>query len=228
MQQPQKFIMKNPSLTLVALLAAVATTACVTTETVRVIESPKVKANAAPYAGARVQVALGKFDNQSSFQRGIFGDGVDRLGSQARTNLAAHLNLTNRFDVMDRENMDEAKREQALQSIDFKAQGAKFLVTGSVTEFGRKEVGDQQFFGILGRGKQQIAYSKVTLNLVDTTTSRIVYSAQGAGEYALSNREIIGFGSTSSYDFTLNGKVLDLAIREAVDKLVPFVEMSNK
>ena len=49
-------------------------------------------------------------------------------------------------------------------------------------------------------------------------------SAQGAGEYSLSNREVIGFGSTASYDSTLNGKVLDLAIREAVDNFVGGVE----
>ena len=52
----------------------------------------------------------------------------------------------------------------------------------------------------------------------------MVYSSQGAGEYALSNREIIGFGGTASYDSTLNGKVLDLAMREAVNKLVNAVE----
>ncbi len=47
----------------------------------------------------------------------------------------------------------------------------------------------------------------------------VVVSVQGAGEYVLSNREILGFGGTSSYDSTLNGKVLDLAIREAIEKL---------
>ena len=52
----------------------------------------------------------------------------------------------------------------------------------------------------------------------------MVYSSQGAGEYALSNREIIGFGGTASYDSTLNGKVLDLAMREAVNKLVNAVD----
>ena len=56
--------------------------------------------------------------------------------------------------------------------------------------------------------------------MVDVNTSEVVYSVQGAGEYELSNREIIGFGGTASYDSTLNGKVLDLAVREAVDKLV--------
>jgi curli biogenesis system outer membrane secretion channel CsgG len=86
-------------------------------------------------------------------------------------------------------------------------------------EFGRKETGDEQLFGILGSGKQQVAYSKVTLNVVDVLTSRVIYSVSGAGEYALSNRELIGFGGTAGYDSTLNGKVLDLAVREAVDHL---------
>ncbi|MCI4076755.1 hypothetical protein MM809_28945, partial [Klebsiella pneumoniae] len=81
-----------------------------------------------------------------------------------------------------------------------------------------------QLFGILGRGKSQIAYAKVALNIVNVNTSEIIYSAQGAGEYALSNREIIGFGGTSGYDATLNGKVLDLAIREAVNSLVQAVD----
>ena len=102
--------------------------------------------------------------------------------------------------------------------------GADFVITGDVTEFGRKEVGDQQLFGILGRGKSQIAYSKVSLNVVDALTSEVIFSVQGAGEYALSNREVIGFGGTASYDSTLNGKVLDLAIREAVNRLVEGVE----
>ena len=85
-------------------------------------------------------------------------------------------------------------------------------------------MGDHQLFGILGRGKQQIAYAQVMLNVVDVQTSEVTYSAAGAGEYSLSNREVVGFGGTASYDSTLNGKVLDLAIREAVDRLVDGIE----
>ncbi|MDR3214270.1 MAG: hypothetical protein LBT71_10200, partial [Azoarcus sp.] len=92
------------------------------------------------------------------------------------------------------------------------------------TEFGRKEVGDHQLFGILGRGKKQVAYAKVSLNIVDIHTTEIVHSVQGAAEYELSSREIIGFGGTSGYDSTLNGKVLDLAIREAVDSLTVAID----
>ena len=50
------------------------------------------------------------------------------------------------------------------------------------------------------------------------------YSAQGAGEYSLSAREVVGFGGTAGYDSTLNGKVLDLAVREAVAGLVAGIE----
>jgi curli biogenesis system outer membrane secretion channel CsgG len=39
-----------------------------------------------------------------------------------------------------------------------------------------------------------------------------------------SNREVVGFGGTASYDSTLNGKVLDLAIREAVNRLVEGID----
>jgi len=131
---------------------------------------------------------------------------------------------TNRFNVLDRDNMAELQQEAAYKQQTQAIKGADYVVTGDVTEFGRKEVGDHQLFGIMGRGKTQVAYAKVTLNVVNIATSEVVYSAQGAGEYSLSNREVLGFGGTASYDATLNGKVLDLAMREAVDHLVTGVE----
>ncbi len=173
-----------------------------------------------PYQGPRTPVSVGRMDNRSSFMRGIFSDGVDRLGGQAKTILMAHLQQTQRFNVLDRDNLAEAKQEAQYKAQAQTIRGADFIVTGDVSEFGRKEVGDHQLFGLLGRGKQQIAYAKVTLNVVNPTTSELVYSVQGAGEYSLSNREIVGFGGTAGYDATLNGKVLDLAVREAVNRLV--------
>ncbi len=116
--------------------------------------------------------------------------------------------------MLDRENMSEIKQEAALANKAQSLKGAQYVITGDVTEFGRKDVGDRQLFGILGSGKTQVAYAKVSLNIVDTTTSEVVASSQDAGEYNLSNREVIGFGGTASYDSTLNGKVLDLAIQE--------------
>jgi curli biogenesis system outer membrane secretion channel CsgG len=190
------------------------------TESSRVIAPTKVEAAAAPYNGRRVPVVVSKVDNRSSFMRGVFTDGPDRLGSQAKTVLISHLQQSQRFGVMDRDNMADAKQETQYKSQTQTIRGADYLVTGDVTEFGRKEVGDHQLFGLLGRGKEQIAYAKVTLNVINANTQEVVYSVQGSGEYSLSNREIVGFGGTASYDATLNGKVLDLAMRQAVNNLV--------
>jgi len=194
------------------------------TEQSRTLEVAKVTSASSVYQGQRSPISVGKFDNRSSYMRGLFSDGIDRLGGQAKTILVTHLQQSNRFNVLDRDNMSEIAQESAISNKRAQLRGADFVVTGDVTEFGRKEVGDHQLFGILGRGKSQIAYAKVALNIVNVNTSEVVFTSQGAGEYSLSNREVIGFGGTASYDSTLNGKVLDLAIREAVNNLVSGVD----
>lgn len=203
-----------------ATTLALAVGGCATTEESRSVAVAKVESAATPYQGVRVPMSVGKFDNRSSFMRGIFSDGVDRLGSQAKSTLISHLQQSQRFNVLDRDNLSETKQEAQFKAQSQNIRGADYVVTGDISEFGRKDVGDQQLFGILGRGKSQVAYAKVTLNIVNSSTSEVVYSAQGAGEYSLSNREVVGFGSTTGYDATLNGKVLDLALREAVNNLV--------
>lgn len=194
------------------------------TESSQALSTSQVNSATIAYDGPKTTLVVGKFDNRSSFMRGLFSDGVDRLGGQAKTILITHLQQANRFLVMDRDNMKEIEFESYLSGKTQKLKGADFVITGDVTEFGRKETGDQQLFGILGRGKTQVAYSKVSLNVVNAETSEVIFSAQGAGEYALSNREVVGFGGTASYDSTLNGKVLDLAIREAVNRLVEGID----
>ncbi|MDR6583657.1 membrane protein [Herbaspirillum sp. BH-1] len=210
--------------TTVAAIAMVSVLGGCATESSRSLPVAQVASANQAYQGARSPIAVGKFDNRSSYLRGIFSDGVDRLGGQAKTILITHLQQSNRFSVMDRDNMNELAQEAQLNKQAQSLKGASYVVTGDVTEFGRKETGDRQLFGILGRGKSQVAYAKVNLNIVDVNTSQVVYSTQGAGEYSLDNREIIGFGGTASYDSTLNGKVLDLAIREAVQKLVTGID----
>ncbi|EMI5490779.1 CsgG/HfaB family protein [Providencia stuartii] len=193
-------------------------------ESSRSLQIEKVTTYNTHYSGSKNSISIGKFDNRSSYMNGIFSDGVDRLGNQSKTILMTHLQQTGRFNVLDRANMQELKEEAGIKGQAQQLKGATYVITGDVTEFGRKEVGDRQLFGILGRGKSQVAYAKVNLNVINVQTSEVVFSSQGAGEYELSNREIIGFGSTASYDSTLNGKVLDLAIREAVNNLVTGIE----
>lgn len=206
------------------MAASLSMVGCAHQEESKTVAIQKVESAGQTYSGTRTPISVGKFDNRSSFMRGVFSDNVDRLGGQAQTILVTHLQQSRRFSVLDRTNMTEIKEEAALQKKAQTLKGAEFVVTGDVTEFGRKDVGDRQLFGILGRGKTQIAYAKVNLNIVNTLTSEVVFSSQGAGEYSLSEREVIGFGGTAGYDSTLNGKVLDLAIRDAVNTLVSGID----
>jgi curli biogenesis system outer membrane secretion channel CsgG len=143
------------------------------TESSQSIAPQQVPSAKTAYGGTKSTVAVGKFDNRSSFMRGLFSDGVDRLGGQAKTILITHMQQANRFIVVDRDNMGEISQEARFKGKAQNISGADFVITGDVTEFGRKEVGDQQLFGILGRGKTQIAYSKVSLNVVDAVTSQV-------------------------------------------------------
>jgi len=200
-------------------LALAALAGCATERSQALVVPTTAAANTA-YQGMRNPISVGKFDNRSDYLRGVFSDGVDRLGGQAKTILVSHLQRSGRFQVMDRENLQALSQEAAYNQEAVAIRGARYVITGDVTAFGRKTTGDRQLFGLLGRGKAQVAYAKVDLNVVDVVTSEVVYSVSGAGETSLSNREVVGFGGTASYDTTLNGKVLDLAIREAVDRLV--------
>lgn len=105
--------MKSKISAVLACTALLGLGACAT-ESSRTVAIQKVESASRPYAGVRAPIAVGKFDNRSSYMRGIFSDGVDRLGGQAKTILITHLQQTNRFSVLDRDNMAEMKQEAAL------------------------------------------------------------------------------------------------------------------
>lgn len=203
---------------LVALITGCAT------QTHRTVAVEPVVTNTAPYHGPKATLVIGDFSNKSDYMQGLFSSNTDKLGSQAKVILKTLLQQTNRFKVVDRANMERIAAEAKLRGIKQNLKGARYTITGAVTEFGRKNIGDKQLFGILGAGKSQIAYSKVSLNIVDVLTSEIVYSTQGAGEYELNSRQVAGFGSSAGYDSTLNGKVLDFAIKQTINNMVRDLE----
>lgn len=194
------------------------------TESQQTLATESVATYQTNYSGPRYRLVIGQFANTSPYMRGIFSDGTDQLGGQAKTILKTHLSQTGRFTLVDRDNMDALARESQISGAGQDLIGAELVVTGEVTEFGRRTTGDKQLFGIAGRGKTQTAYSKVSLNVVNVRTSEVVHSVQGAGEFELSNREVLGTGGTAGYDSTLNGKVLNLSITDAVNKLVNDLE----
>ncbi len=201
------------------VVAAVALAGCLS-ETQRAIATHTVAAARERYFGPKARVAIGSFKNESPYMRGIFSDDKDRLGSQARSILKNHLIQSGRFEVLERENLENLAREAKIGGIKEKFLAANLLITGAVTEFGRRETGAHALGGIIGRTRRQTAYAKVSLSVVDIRTSRSLFATQGAGECSLQQSEFLGFGGSAGYDSTLNGKVLNLAITEVVRKLI--------
>ncbi len=207
-----------------AIIATLLLAGCSAQTTHKTLTPQTVTSYNTAYSGPKTTLVVGAFDNRSDYARGLFSTGGDQLGGQAKTVLKTHLQQTNRFRLVDRDSAAATGQEAKYLGSAQKIKGARYVVTGAVAEFGRKAIGDKQLFGLLGAGKKQIAYAKVQLNVVDSLTTEVVYSSQGAGEYALSEREVLGFGTNAGYDATLNGKVLDLAIREAVNAMVNDLE----
>ena len=129
-----------------AAVALITLAGCSATQTHRAVESETVATYRTDYTGTKSTLVVGNFQNRSSYMQGLFSSDVDKLGSQAKTILKTHLQQTNRFKVVDRENLDTLQREAELNGVTQKLTGARYTISGDVTEFGRKVTGDKQLF----------------------------------------------------------------------------------
>ncbi|HBX20933.1 MAG TPA: penicillin-binding protein activator LpoB, partial [Porphyromonadaceae bacterium] len=91
------------------------------------------------------------------------------------------------------------------------------LIIGSVTEFGRKNVGDVNVFS---RSKTQTVQAGVNIRLVDVSTGQIIYSEEAKGEAETTNKTVMGFGERADYDATLADKAISAAISKLVENIV--------
>src|SRR3984885_804040 len=109
------------------------------TESHQTITPDTVNSAGTPYNGAKSTLMVGKFNNHSPYMNGLFSDGNDVLGGQGKSLLITDLQQTGRFVVVDRDNMGEITNEAAIRGAQVKLKGANYVLTGEVTDFGRKE-----------------------------------------------------------------------------------------
>jgi len=179
-----------------------------------------VKQNIAD-AGGRVikrKVAIGRFSNETQYAKGIFYDKEnDPMGKQALDILSAKLAATGKFLLLERGDLasllEEAKKsENGLATI-----GADYMIIGSITEFGRKNVGKS---GVFSSTKSQIVEAAVAVRLVDVSTGLIIYSDEGKGKAELTTRTTMGVGGKADYDATLSDKAISEAIGQLVENII--------
>ncbi len=201
------------------ILLLVSFISCAPRETHNVLQPQQMPSLSVPSTGP-IKVAIGEFINRSTYMNGIFADSGDRLGKQAKQILTTHLTQSRAFTVLDRSNLEALEYEAKLAKNKQELQGANVLLTGAVTEFGRKETGTKSLGGLIHETKTQTLYAKVALSVVDPKTSAVLDSFQGSGEYNLTNKQVLGFGGQAGYDSTLADKVLNLAIMEALQRMI--------
>jgi curli biogenesis system outer membrane secretion channel CsgG len=180
---------------------------------------PQIQEIKQDYQGLKRKVAIARFSNETTYAKGIFYDKEnDPIGKQAVDILSTKLASTNKFILLERQDMDKILEELKIAENDsYQKVGADYLIIGSVTEFGRKNEGDATVFS---RSKTQIVQAGVSIRLVDVSTGQIIYSEEAKGEAETTNKTSFGLGKATDYDATLSDKAISAAISKLVENIV--------
>ena len=175
---------------------------------------------AAPPAGSlslKRRIAICRFSNATLYGRALLLPGEkDPLADQAADMLSARLVESGKFIVLERRDMDAIRKEQSLVGQG-SAVGADTILVGSVTQFGRKAEGK---VGFLNAQARQVATATVEIRLVDTRTGQAFFSTSGSGSATVATSEVAGFGSSASYDSTLNDKAIAAAVSDLMTNVM--------
>ena len=164
------------------------------------------------------KVAIGRFSNETQYGKGIFYDKEnDPMGKQALDILSSKLAASNKFILLERNDMSSLLQECQSGEKSAAQIGADYMIIGSITQFGRKNTGKQ---GLFSNTNVQEVEAAVDIRLVDVSTGLIVYSGEGKGEAQLTSKTTLGLGGKSGFDATLSDKAISEAIGQLVENIV--------
>lgn len=163
------------------------------------------------------KIALGRISNETNYGQSLLRDQHDDpLGKQVTDLLSKALTESGAYLVFERPDISRLEAESRLTGNELNVIGVDALIIGSLTEFGRKNIGET---GFLSSSKRQVAFAKVDLRVVDTSTSQVLFATSGAGEASTETASTMGFGSRAGYDGTLNDAAIRQAVSEAVNRI---------
>ena len=221
-------------------------TSCAPTAKVTSTGGPSLaEAQAEPYDGPKARIAVGEFRDKTAKGEGptgwfgMFGIHFKEIGDGMRDMLTTALFNTNRFIVLEREQLDEVLKEQDLgasgrvkkgtEAPIGEVYGADLIITAAITEFegGARGVGGgTRVAGVTVAGAMKKAHIAMDLRIIDAKTSQIVGVATvegsatsfGAGGATTIGGSLpIGLGGFSK---TPTEKAIRVCIQKAVDYIV--------
>lgn len=172
---------------------------------------------APPAPTLKRKIALGRISNETHYGMSLLRDDQgDPLGKQVTDLMSKGLTESGAYLVFERPDINKIIAEGKLSDKKINLIGVDALLIGSLTEFGRKTVGET---GFVSSSKKQVAFAKIDVRLVDVNTGHIFFAASGAGESSTETASTFGFGSQASYDGTLNDSAIRHAVSEAISRL---------
>jgi curli biogenesis system outer membrane secretion channel CsgG len=165
------------------------------------------------------KVAISSFSNETQYAKGVFYDKEnDPIAKQALDILSTKLASSGKFLLLERQDVDKIEKEMKLSDKNgLSLVGADYLIIGSVTEYGRKNIGDVNAFS---RTKTQTVHAGVSIRLVDISTGQIIYSEEAKGEAETTNKTVLGYGERTDFDATLSDKAISVAISKLVENII--------
>jgi curli biogenesis system outer membrane secretion channel CsgG len=165
------------------------------------------------------KVAIARFSNETLYAKGIFYEKEnDPISKQASDILATKLAASNKFILLERQDIETINEELKLGSGNaLEKVGADYLIIGSVTEFGRKNEGNTQIFS---QSKTQTVQAGVSIRLVDVSSGQIIYAEEAKGQAKAKNQTVLGLGPQADFDATLSDKAISAAVSKLVENVI--------
>lgn len=238
--------MKRTFIVLISVVMTWFLTSCAPTAKVTSTGGPSIaEAQAERYDGPKARLAVGEFRDKTAKGEGatgwfsMFGVHFKEIGDGMRDMLTTALFNTNRFIVLEREQLDEVIKEQDLAAAGRvkkgteapmgEIYGADLIITASVTEFegGARGVGGgTRVLGVTMGGAMKKAHIAIDLRIIDAKTSQIVAATTVEGSatsFGAAGATTIGGNlpvALGGFSKTPTEKAIRVCIQNAVDYIV--------
>jgi len=202
------------------------------------------QAQAERYDGPKARLAVGKFTDKtakggwSGGWMGMWGMSFKQIGDGMQEMLTTALFNTNRFIVLEREQLNEVLAEQDLgdsgrvkkgsEAKIGEIYGAELMITAAVTEFeGSKQGvgGGTKVLGIALGGGMKKGHVAIDIRIIDTNTSQIVAATSVEGDaksFGLGGATHVGSMPVALGGFSKTPieKAIRVCIQEAVNYII--------
>jgi curli biogenesis system outer membrane secretion channel CsgG len=167
--------------------------------------------------GPKRRIVVGKIKNETRF-------GNKRMGDIAKDVLISEFSKTNRFIVLEREDLDSVMEETEFSnslgqgSISGEQQflDAEYVIVGSVTKYAVNTTGSSK---IISKSKEQRAEVAIDIKIIDVRTGKI-WSELGEGNSTVKYGTTFGVGTSGGYDESLEQEAFRAATIDAMENII--------